>query len=566
MLEQLPDLPAGTPDSLWFLIAAVVVVILQAFPVTGIFLMFAMAFAWAGLLITAGMIGIGWEVLTGEAAAIWLALPVLYFGGYYLVFGWERLAVHRMAREIAAFNAGKRLRFDPDERDLVFVKGKGDLHLSPAALLETYDLPRIFEHGMVFFIGSAEARRLANGEPARSSGIYTSGLSTSRKRGIGESLRRTPEVQDMVFIRAPAQPGRPMVEIISDRTKERRQLVPLQLMDFTVRDTVSGEAIQLRAAFAALLSPFPFVQIGYFLNSGAAKWQGFAGWWRSRPRPLNVSGQPEPAPDGHDIIAAALGLEASTDIAARAAGVETVAALTKASDTARTQKDLAILEAMLADPLTFIKDSWLFHLPNRPAVVTPYADRIVAALAKLQASNLRGSETGRNLWRLVAVLPDADLAPYRHRLVAWLDPAAARPWTQKTGEIYARLDAAVPAERAILLDRLETQRSDLETKLLASFSRMGSAAPAEVKERLLELWRARAPDPAKPRARTERTQEDTVLYFTLARLGLKEQAGQVVQRYFGPTFTGIWLEVDADTHPDLRGLSSGELSNHFRRR
>ena len=555
-------LPQGWPISLWFLIAAVIVVVLQRIPYTGIILMFALAMFWSVLLINAAMIGVAWEALTGRVGKAWLILPALYFGGYYLAYGWERLAVQRITSELAAFNADKHLPFDAGARDLVFEKGKGDMHVSLAPLLETHALARYFEDDRMHFIGSSEACKLAREELAKTSGIQTSWLSSSRGRGLRGLSAKPKPAGGLCTITAPGRPERPVVRITSDLTGERRQLVPLQIMDRPRRDEPSGEPRQVRAINASLLSPFPMPVIGYALNSGAPSWEGFAGFMRSRSQPLPAFGANQPAPGPLDILARTLALEPSANPAARAVGAETVAALTQAADKALTDKELGILEAMLADPLVHHKNSWFYHLPQRPAVVAPYAGRIFAALGRLQASDRQESETGRNLWRLAAVLPDADFAPHRPQLVEWLDPANARNWTSRTGAIYVRLDATQSAERAILLNRLETKRGDLETGLLAGFCEMGSAAPKEVKLRLLAIWQARAPDPAKPKA--ERGQDDVQLYFTLARLGLKHEAGQVVQRYYGPTFASIWSDVDADTHKELCDATLNDLTNHFR--
>jgi hypothetical protein len=57
-----------------------------------------------------------------------------------------------------------------------------------------------------------------------------------------------------------------------------------------------------------------------------------------------------------------------------------------------------------------------------------------------------------------------------------------------------------------------------------------------------------------------------VLYLTLARMGLKAQAGKVEQRYFGSTFLAIWDEVTPETHADACSASGGEVSNYFSRR
>jgi len=556
MIGDLASLPAGVPASLMYLVAALVVVALQVFPIPGIFLMIAGGPLWAGVLITIAMAGTIWEVATGQVSPVWLALPGLYFGLYYCVAGWERITAARITAEIAAYNAGKQIAFDPKRHDLLLVKGKGDWHTGPSALLADYALPRVFEGGRVHFIGTPEACTLARSEAGRESGLSSSFNRFRKRADVPEAMR------EGGIISAPGEPERPVLSVTGDSSSRWERLVPLQVTDVTLLDAESGANCQLRTARACLLAAFPFPIIGFALNSGAPKWQGFAGWKRQRARPLAAGAVPD-ASDGREMIARALGLAPGTDLAARAVGAEAVAALIAETDTALTDKELALLAAMLADPLTHIRKGWFRHLIVRPEVVAPYADRIVAALGLLQTCDLRGSETGRNLWRLLAALPDDVLARRRARIVAWLDPAAARPWTAATGEIYARLDAAVPEERAILLHRLETQRGDLQTRLLPGFAKMGSAAPAEVKARLLALWHARAPDPAKKA--DKRGSDDTALYFTLARMGLKAQAGEVVQHYYGPTYAAIWREVEADSHAELCDASSNELSNHFKR-
>lgn len=552
MIGDLASLPAGAPASLMYLVAALVVVALQVFPIPGIFLMIAGGPLWAGVLITIAMVGTIWEVATGQASPVWLALPGLYFGAYYCVAGWERIAAARITAAIAAYNAGKHLAFDPKRQDLLLVKGKGDWHIGASSLLTYHALPRVFEGGRVTFIGTPEACKLARSDAALQSGLSSFFNSFGKRTDVPEAMR------EGGIISAPGEPERPVVSVTSGSTNRWERLVPLVVTDFTLLDEQTGGECRLRTARASLLAAFPFPIIGFALNSGAPKWQGFAGWKRQRARELAAG-----AIDGREIIAGALGLAPSVDLAARAVGAEAVAAMIAQNDVALTDKELAILEAMLADPLTHIRDGWFRHLIVRPEVVAPYADRIIAALGLLQTSDARESETGRNLWRLLAALPDEVLARRRAQIVAWLDPAAARPWTAATDEIYARLDAAVPQERAILLHRLETQRGDLRMRLLPGFARMGSAAPAEVKARLLALWHARAPDPAKKGSK--RDSDDTVLYFTLARMGLKAEAGEVVQRYYGPTYAAIWREVEADSHAELCDASSNELSNHFKR-
>ncbi|MBK9010748.1 hypothetical protein [Novosphingobium sp.] len=553
------SLPATWPVSLWFLIAALVVFVLQRIPLTGIFLMLVLAMFWSVLLVNAGMIGIAWEAVSGKVARGWLILPLAYFGGYYMLYAREQFAVRQVSSELAEFNQGKGLSYDPRRHDLVLEKGKGDLHPSVAQLLPDYAVPRAFEGPHVYFLGTPEACKLARSEFARTSGVGTHDLPGSRGKGLSLKPRGG---GDICIIYAPASPDRPVLTIVSDRTSEHRGFLPLQTAQFTLRDETTGETSEIKSISAALLMPFPMPVIGCALNSGAPSWECSAGFIRGRNRALPAFGADQPAPDLLKLIASGLRLEPSGDRAARALDANVISRLTEAADRKLIEKELALLEAMLADPLGNHRD-WFHHLPNRPEVVAPMAERIFAALGTLQQSDLRHSEVGRNLWRLAAVLPDAGLAPYRSSLVEWLDPARAKPWTETSNAIYARLDGAITAERAILLHRLETRKGDLQTSLLPSFCRMGDAAPDEVKQRLLGLWKARAPDPAKPKA--ERGQGDVRLYFTLARLGLKQQAGEVVQRYYGPTFAAIWSDVTPQSHQDLCDAEINDLTNYFRR-
>ncbi len=541
-------LPADWPTSLGFLIAAAIVVLLQAIPYTGIFLMFVGAMFWSILLVNAAMIGIAWEVWDGQVAPGWLVLPGLYFGTYYAFFVWSRVAALRIARAFAAFNAGKAMRHDPEHRDPVFVRGKGNMHIQPYSLLPLYALGRVFEKGRVHFIGTSEACERAAGAEARASDV----------RYEGSYPIRGPDL-----ISAPGEPDKPVLRIDSESTAERLHGVRLQVTQYSLTDEATGETRALRLAHIAFPAVFPMPIVGFALNSGAPKWQGFAGFARSKSRPLACLGQGEHALPPRDFLARAMMLTPSTDMASRAVGEEAVAAIIDAADLMLTRMDLTILEEMLADPLRRKKGEWLRHLKARPAVVGPYASRIFAALALLKGSNGGTSQIREELWGLAAVLPDADLALHWPTVLEWLDPAGAGSSRLGATAMYRRLDAADPREREILLHQLEST-SSLDTSLLESFCRMGSAAPEEVKERLLAIWNARKPDPN--RGNGERNGTDAVLYFTLARLGLKERVGKVVQRQHGTTFAGIWREVDADTHPELCGASTNDLTNRLRER
>ncbi|MFA1624563.1 hypothetical protein ACDY96_17555 [Rhizobium mongolense] len=66
------------PISLVGLVVTAVVFVLQAIPITGIFLMFAFAMVWSAVLINASMIGVATEVFIGRVSRIWLLLPLVF--------------------------------------------------------------------------------------------------------------------------------------------------------------------------------------------------------------------------------------------------------------------------------------------------------------------------------------------------------------------------------------------------------------------------------------------------------------------------------------------------------
>ena len=128
---------------------------------------------------------------------------------------------------------------------------------------------------------------------------------------------------------------------------------------------------------------------------------------------------------------------------------------------------------------------------------------------------------------------------------------------------YKQLDVTDPIQRAVLLDRLTGNPRKFVGELLPPFCRMGAAAPPEVKSRLLALWKARAPDPANSN-KLERDGADVLLYLTLARMGLKSEAGQVEQRYHGKDFGIIWNHVSPDTSDDICVGDLNRLGSLFR--
>ena len=308
------DLLASAPASLNLLAVALVALALSAFPPTGIVLLVLGGPLWAGALITLAMFGTVLEVAAGQASPGWLALPILYFGTYYLIAGWNWITIRRITREIAAFNAGQSLAFAPARQDLLLVKGRSDQNMGHA-LLTDYALPRLFVDGRVHFIGTREACELAKSDAARQSGVYSQFESRLTLKRFRTGAQAPEPPQEGSIITAPGEPERPVVSVAIDTHRRRDDMVPLYVTDITLRDEASGTHCDLRFAQVSPLAKFPFPIVGFALNSGGPCWQGMAGWMRQSPRPLGSE-----TPDGREVVAAALGLAPSTGLAARAVG------------------------------------------------------------------------------------------------------------------------------------------------------------------------------------------------------------------------------------------------------
>lgn len=550
------DLPAGWPVSIWFFIATLVVYLLQRFPLTGIFLMIVLAMFWSVFLVNAGMIGIAFEVVTGRVNPVWLAIPALYFGGYYAAYFHDQSTLAKVQADTVRFNAGKSLKFDGATYDLVVTSSGNDgPSVTPSDLVERFDVARAYDGDTrVYTIGTSEVCTLINSDRAfLSAGIQGYMISHRDKHWRRKST-------GFCRVMMPGKPEKPVFELISERRKERTGLLETNFSEFTAIDTMTRKTAAVRSGFAGPLKRFPMPVMGCALNSGAPSWECFHGFLRDR---VQLIGGLDKYSSGAEIVAKMLGLTRTDDHSATAIGIEVFQPIADRIAAEATAKDVAILEQMLAAPTEHIKDGWLRYLPDRPDVVAPYAPRIFDALETLRATpDVRATETAKNLWTLVAKMKEATIAPYRSRMAALMQPPAPE-YTVDSYAAYKQLDTSDPVQRAILLDRVAGDPRRFVAELLPPFCRMGAAAPPEVKQKLLALWKARAPGPGSPNSQ-HRDMTDTLLYLTLARMGLKEQAGQVEQRYHGPDFKIIWDRVTPDTPDDICVAYSHGLGNYFR--
>ena len=520
VIESGVPLPRGKPASLWFFATTLVVFLLQVFPVSGIFMMFLGAAFWSVVLINLGMGGIIVEVVMGKVRPVWLLLPLLYFGLYGLFFAYDRWQIAKVRAEAAAFNDSQPLPFNLARQDLLIHDELVESVLV-RELIRDYAIDRVFHtheqwaragrSGKVVMIGaSAVCNAVVGNSYFRSADINIQNIYDYDDPNYSRKL-------NSCLVSYPATPDRPVIEVQKSGREERRGLLPVKLREITLTDSVTQGTVRRRWGSVTPLRFFPQPALGCFLNSSRPKWECVHTFLRGEEAPLVPAvGLVNPSP----LIASALGIEKDDRPSSRAVSAERFFALAAAVEQSGEAKELALIEKMIAQPTEDFGYIWLPILYGKPDKIAPLVPQLVEALGVLQSSNeVLNYRNGEVLWGLLAAAPDDALAPYRSKLISWLMPDVQKEWTKRADMIFKRLDTSDSVERGILFDRLEgaEESRDVEVDLLYGFCRMGIDAPPEVKERMLALWRKHG---------SESEYILSELYFTLARMGLKERVGK----------------------------------------
>ena len=403
------------PISLGFFLATAVVALLQMIPIIGIFLMFMLAMLWSVLLINAGMLGTALEVLTGRVSRWWLVLPVAFYGGYFAFAAADNLALRHLRTQFDAANAKVTVPFNTERHSLVFDGDRGSW------FVENYLLPVVYSKNLNYPEGFRSTRMMASEvcsevreNPAlRAAGIDTLGFHD------GDAIGSRKLESRFCDLGMPERPAFPQVTVVRREDKVSYASLPITRVTTTIT-MPGGQSFQLLGGVAAPLSWIPMPVIGCGLNSGAAKWECDAGFWRNGFTPI-VAGDTRYSRDSF-ALARALGLK-RVEIAERSGGDPTlVRAKIAQVEKASLARQLAAIDRMIVDPIAKVEDWQTGVISNHPETLAAKADAIMTGLAR--AANVNGDdrwkarESGRILARLIAALPRDRFVMYGPRLLA----------------------------------------------------------------------------------------------------------------------------------------------------
>jgi len=123
--------------SFWLGVALSFVRVLQAIPVVGEIFLFAGGIFLPGLIAHALLAALLLEALTRRIPRVWVAVPMLAYGAYYITLFGDLWKIQAATQAIAASHLAEALRFDPLKQSLVITDAR--------SFVAEYNIPVAYE-------------------------------------------------------------------------------------------------------------------------------------------------------------------------------------------------------------------------------------------------------------------------------------------------------------------------------------------------------------------------------------------------------------------------------------
>ncbi len=142
--------------SLWSFLLLAALLVLQLFPITGIFLMFFGGALFAGAMVHVFLISLLIEGYLRRVPRVLMILPVVAYGGYYALYVKQTIDIARRAAELRASNPKQVLEFDPKTQRLVTANAQ--------TLIQAYAIPVAYQPEPNYTEGYLSYRLIPRGE------------------------------------------------------------------------------------------------------------------------------------------------------------------------------------------------------------------------------------------------------------------------------------------------------------------------------------------------------------------------------------------------------------------
>lgn len=260
-------------------LAFAILILLQAFPVPGVFLMILGGSFWAGLLVHVFLVALAIESWVRRIPRALIAIPLLAYGSYYGYYVYQAIDIARASAEIRKSNSGKVLDFNAENHSLVTPNAQ--------ALVSSHKLAAAYESNANF-----EPERYLSFRLIRRDQCGLAKDSQNRIQTWGASFGNTP-LTAACLLRFPEKPPYQVVSVVKtgdEMVWQRKHGIGEQLSELTLDGKVIG-AYKTASVWRLPLLPLLFVGCG--LNSGTPAWKCGADFNRSH-MPLDT------VPDGID--------------------------------------------------------------------------------------------------------------------------------------------------------------------------------------------------------------------------------------------------------------------------
>ena len=261
--------------SFWALVAFVLLFGLQAFPLTGIFLMILGAALINGLLVHVCLLALLAEAFVGRAPRVLMIVPIAAYGAYYAIYVQQSLEIAQKSAEMRASNPGEVLDFDAQAYSLVTTHAN--------TFVSEHEIPVVYEANTNFAEGYLSYRLIRRDQ----CGIVKDGQNRITTFGVHFGGVFQPQLCVMRF---PEQPPFRRVTVVRRGDEEiwkRKWDISDQVTEVSVDGAVIGT---FRTASVWRLPAFPIAFVGCALISSTPAWKCGADFMRSH---ISIDGIPE---------------------------------------------------------------------------------------------------------------------------------------------------------------------------------------------------------------------------------------------------------------------------------
>lgn len=350
---------------------------LEYFPVTGIFLMLIAGPFIAGLLVHVFLICIFVEAVTGRLPRILAIIPIVAYCGYYAVFVRESWQLRQLSATLRMSNPSKVYNFDPNVSSLVMDRAQ--------QFVQTHDIPAVYEVNSRFPEGYSSVRLITGGQ--------CNGIQKDTLNRISISYFHFDGVfqKQLCLLTVPEQPPGGMVRVTSVHDKQPPTYLTgfrQQTTQISIDNSIAGS---FKTATVQRLLAFPILGIGCFLNDGSSTWSCGAQFLRKTEA---VDGTPETV-DGakfDDPVSVMLGIRkyTSADLKSFSESSNNAGALARAHEEPKRAEDevFAALDGLINGQNPQIPFNFSYAITTNSDRLTPLADAMVRRFVTLVHSDI----------------------------------------------------------------------------------------------------------------------------------------------------------------------------------